>query len=185
MKIFAVYSVVTLEGKTAELKTFREKYDQPYKLHITLKQPVQINEDEVDEVKQILSGLDVAKSKIKLVFDKINGDEKVLMLMAEENSTLMDLQKEVVGLLHKYKSYVDADTMEYEINFKPHITVARDIHEQDMSSVKEQLRGMLPVKAFINSITLAVVNHISPEEALDPNNLTEYRFQHPLTRLVR
>ena len=99
MKIFAIYSVVKTDSKSSELKMFREKYDEPYELHITLKQPVQINENEVDEVKQIFSGLDRPKSRVNIIFNKIRGDEKVLMLDAEENYILMDLHKGILELL--------------------------------------------------------------------------------------
>ncbi len=176
MKIFAIYSVVKTDGKSERLKTFRKNYDELYELHVTLKQPVRINENEVNEVKQIFSRLDKPNSRIDVIFNKIRGDGKVLMLDAEENRTLMDLQKRISGLLKPYNSYVDGDTEQYEIDFKPHITVARNIDEQVISSVKEQLIKILPVEAFIDSLTLAIVDHISPEESLNPNNLTEIKF---------
>ena len=176
MKIFAIYSVVKTDSKSSVLEMFRKKYDEPYELHVTFKQPVQIDEEKVDELKQIFSRLDTPKSRVNIIFNKIRGDEKVLMLDAEENYILMDLQKGILELLSQYNSYVDADTEQYEVDFKPHITVARDIDERSIPLVKQQLEKILPVRAFIDSITLAVVDHISPEESLNPNNLTENRF---------
>ena len=176
MKIFAIYSVVKTDSKSSVLEMFRKKYDEPYELHITFKQPVHIDVSKVDELKQFFSRLDTPKSRVNIIFNKIRGDEKVLMLDAEENYILMDLQKGILELLSQYNSYVDADTEQYEVDFKPHITVARDIDERSIPLVKQQLEKMLPVRSFIDSLTLAVVDHISPEESLNPNNLTVNRF---------
>ncbi len=176
MKIFAIYAVVKGEIKSAELNMFRKKYDEPYELHVTLKQPIQIDENEVDEVKQILSKLDTPKSRINIIFNKMSGDEKVLMVDVDENLIIINLQKEILRILHRYDSYVDAETEQYEIDFKPHITVARDVDAQSLSSIKAQLEKILPLKAFIDSITLAVVDHICPKESLNPDNLTVNRF---------
>jgi len=176
MKIFAVYSVVKFENNQTLLNNFREKYDEPYNAHITFKQPVYTDEAEIDNVKKILSKLHKPKSKIDIKLNSIKESAGLLMLEVKKNEMLADLQNRIMVLLSEHTNYVDATTKQYEINFEPHITVARNINKQNILLVKHELEKILPLKASVNSITLAIVSDISPKESRDHKNLTEYKF---------
>lgn len=116
-----------------------------------------------------------------LVFDNFMCEKELdgkytCMLMAQDNNGLMNFQKQLRENLQRFNRYVDRVTEEYEINFRPHITIGRNINEKNLEEVKSYFKSGYATRALINELVLPIVKSNSIEEAQDPNNLTIYKF---------
>ncbi len=177
MKIFVVYSKVQFDKEPIPFNIFRKKYDEPYEPHITFTQPVYIDDSDVDRIKKLILELNKPKTKLNIKFTHTKESKDLLTIEVEKNEILIDLQNRISSLLSDYGGYVDMDTKQYEINFKPHITIARDVDKRSVSSIdKQSIESLLPLNAFINTVTLVVVDSTASKKPLSPENLTEYKF---------
>ncbi|MBI4599120.1 hypothetical protein HY734_02920 [Candidatus Uhrbacteria bacterium] len=79
MKIFAIYARVVLSEKLSELDAFRQKYNDAYDPHITLKQPCWIEEDRVPELKRAVASffqhLEIPGHRMDLCFEVLLPDQ--------------------------------------------------------------------------------------------------------------
>lgn len=185
MKIFAVYTRLTFTRKPSGLDDFRKKYDKLFEYHITLKQPCFVDENEVEQLKidtaTIFSSLGIPKHKIEVVFDNLEfhhdqNDQTLIMLNARHNDELSMLQNNVREGLGKYDKYVEFKTKEYEDNFRPHITIARNLDGKKLKSALIDLGDDYICEAIINEVVLSIVKEDTPEEAKNSLNMTFYRL---------
>jgi 2'-5' RNA ligase len=184
MKIFAVYANVTLTKKPEWLDGFREKYDERYDFHITLKQPCFINEAEIDRLKESVETffreLKVPNGKIDLVFNamKIDKDKKghTIMLNAKPSGPLIATQRNLRSLLADYTSYVDTRTEDFEKKFVPHITIARHLGDDQFREAMQYMKSDTTCAGEIKEFVLSIVNEISAKEAKNPLNKTIYKL---------
>ncbi|MBI2645088.1 2'-5' RNA ligase family protein [Candidatus Uhrbacteria bacterium] len=180
MKIFALYTNITLTKKPDWLDDFLKKY-QPHGLHVTLIQPRFIKEDDSDEVKRKISQFFAQQTidPMSVVFDEAmyNKDTSgAIMLYARNAKELMRLQKELCEILSEYSSYVDPATEEYEKNFRPHITIGDTIpNEQYQESLKILEEGYM-CEGIIKEVVLAVVKNQTLEEITNPANKIIYKL---------
>lgn len=183
MKIFAVYSVVELIKKPAWLDDFRKKYDKPYDLHITFKQPCWVDEGQVEDLKNKLAVL-INFQKIgalELRFDRIvisteSDGKNCVMIAATENERLRDLQKKVVEALYEYRNYVEAKNEAYENNFMPHITIGREVDSKKWKEQEESIVDDCVCEGKVSEIILSVVNEITVEEAKNLGNMSIFKL---------
>jgi len=180
-KIYAVWCKVNLIKKPDWLDEYRKKYKNLYPHHVTLKQPCFIDESELKDIRSIVSGvldkINFQNHKIKLVFEKVIADkeDKSIMLMAENNSILMDLQYKIRTALRDYNDYCKPETEEYENNFKPHLTITGDVDDIFDEAVKDVGKNTKCV-GEIKEIILSCVKEDTPMEAKNPKNLTIYKL---------
>lgn len=201
MKIFGLYTDITLAKKPEWLDAFLEKY-QPRGLHVTLIQPRTIKEEDIETLKQKVSQFFSTHSgSINIVFDELmyNKEEAGAILVCARNAdTLMKFQKNLCLALSEYKNYVESVGESYEKNFWPHITIGDNIPQQeyeealcmlkDDSGHEEVIDGAIsrltrqPLKkscrceGTINEAVLAIVNDMSTEESNNPTNKTVYQL---------
>lgn len=184
MKIFAIYSNVNLTNKPDWLDEFREKYDKPYEFHITLKQPCYIDENQIselkDKIKNFFDNINMSKNKLEIIFDELlldkDREEMTIMLKANDQSELIKIQKDLNNHLGEYKQYLKPKYQNYEENFIPHITIARNLTEpQELEAMKYLQKGFV-CKGEINSVVLSIVNNNTLEEAKNPKNQNIYYF---------
>lgn len=183
MKIFVVTANVELTHKPTWLDDFRQRYDKPYHYHITLKQPCFVDNDKIDDIKTKLKSLfsdSTLKQKIDMNFDelKVSKDAPggICIMLNATNQQVRKLQNEVVDTLSLYKNYYKTKYEEYEKQFEPHITIARDLNDEAFTAAQKELQGNISCKAVIDKIILTVVNNFGPEEANDPKNQTTYNL---------
>lgn len=182
MKIFVVYAKVELTQKPSWLDAFRIKYDKPYEYHITLKQPCVIEEDQVNDIKNklnnLFSNLKIPNQAISLTFDSLNIPEHTsdicIMIKATNTDQIDKLQHDVVSTLFEYNQYLKTEYKQYEENFEPHITIARNLDETSYSLAAKELEQDYICQGFVNEIVLAVVENPIASEVNDPKNQTVF-----------
>lgn len=199
MKIFGLYTNVTLTKKPEWLDNFLGKY-QPRGLHVTLIQPRTIEENDIEVLKQKVSQfISEHSGPINVAFDEViyNKEEVGAILVCARNAdTLMRLQKDLRLTLSEYNNYAELVGENYEKNFWPHITIGDKIPQQqyeealdllkDDSCHEEVIDGAIsrltrqPLKSdsrcegTISEVVLAIVNDMTTEEANNPLNKTMY-----------
>ena len=180
MKIFAVYTNVTLTQKPDWLDDFRSRYDEPYPYHVTLKMPCDIKEAQVSEIKNLLSKLfSKPGNSIELTFNSLRIDDETsddvcIMIDAEKNDKIIQLQKDVLRTLSKYNQYHKEKYQEYEKDFKPHITIARNLDEHSYAMASTELKQDFRCKGIITEVVLGIVDNLNATEANNPKNQTIY-----------
>ena len=183
MKIFAIYSNIYLTNKPDWLDEFRKKYDKPYEFHITLKQPCYVEEDKIPELKEIvlnfINSSTISSKTIEIIFNEVvfdKDEEGTTIMIKANNESLTQIQKNLCASLLDYTDYVKPKYKNYEENFVPHITIARNLSEaQEGEAIKYLQNGFL-WGGEINSFVLSVVSENTPEEAKNPANQNLYYF---------
>ncbi len=182
MKIFALYTKFDLTSGPPWLDEFRKKYDEPWDLHITLKQPCFIPDGEVGKlrsrVKSFFSELEIPDHVIPVRFEEVfvhhSEDGVTVMVRAERSESLLTLQRNVVGALADYMQYVDPDSRAYEENFDPHITIGRRLSPEQHREASTYLANGCVCEGTIKKVVLSVVKDETLEEGLNPANQTVY-----------
>jgi len=186
-KIYAVYCIVKLTKQPEWLDDFRKKYDEAYDFHITLKQSAYIEEGQLSEIKKKLDGIlnDFAKNKhkITLTFDELLIDENddsdksgYIYLFSKNNSPVDNLQLKIRAGLKDFSDYCHPKSLEYEYDFKPHITIARGLVGNRFKEAVADLKNDYTCEGEITEVVLSCVKEISVEEAHNHNNLTIYKL---------
>jgi 2'-5' RNA ligase len=80
-------------------------------------------------------------------------------------------------LAHDYPSYVTPESQEWEQNFKPHITIARDLSPKRYAAAKNDIGKDFHCTGIIRSVVLVVVENAVPEESNNPKNQTCYTLE--------
>ena len=185
MKIFAVYLSIDLTKKPDWLDDFRKQNNAWFGLHITLIQPRFIEDDQIDHLKarisdflkkERLTSTDKRLSFDKIVFEETAGRKYLFMWFTKENAMLMRLQKDLVSLLKDYDKYTDGSTKEYEMDFRPHITIAEDIDANKKFEVEKLLSSSVACEGIINNLALPIVKDTSKEERENAENITLYQL---------
>ncbi len=125
MKIFAIFANINLSKKPVWLDEFREKYDKPYQLHITLRSPCFVEDDDIPNLKEKLSNFfestEVVNHKIQIDFNEIMKDkeERVTVMLRARCPELIAIQKKLFEYLVDYDKFVKDKYKAYGENFDP------------------------------------------------------------------
>lgn len=179
--IFHVSTDFDLIQKPVWLDNFRAKYDKPYPYHITLKNSTYFDKNDFKKLKNDLGKITKEYKKIKITFDKlfISPSPKgiCIMIKAQQNKTLLKLQKEISKQLSKYGKHTHKAYAKFEKNFKPHITIARYLNPKQLKIAKSELEKNLRCQAIITNFTLTTVQHDLFKEWNNPKNKLYYKLQ--------
>lgn len=181
MKIFYISARVELTKKPEWLDGFREKYDKPYKYHVTLKQPCNIEDDKVEEVKVKFEKLLHAKnqSPITLKFDELFSDKSPsgnCIMINSNDSGLNNFHTEIRETLRGYENYLKPMYEQFEKNFQPHITIARELDENSLAQALREIQDDYYCEGIISELVFLVVSEKNVEQANDPSNQTIYQL---------
>jgi 2'-5' RNA ligase len=186
MKLFAIYSKVTLIEKPPWLDVFYKKYNPSSNgYHVTLKQPCYLKEEDISTVKTQLVALfnsvpvpdhEIILNFNDLVLDKGEGELKTIMIHTEHQPSIHKLQKDILEALSSYREYVHAESEAWEKNFKPHITLASDINRTQYEQALKELGSDYACKGILKDISLIIVENMIPAEADKIENQTIYRL---------
>lgn len=182
MKIFYISARVELTKKPEWLDGFREKYDKPYKYHVTLKQPCNIEDDKVEEVKAKFEELLQTKNMpaITLNFDELVSEKSPSgnCIMINSNAGgLNNFHTEIVETLSEYKSYLKPMYERFELNFRPHITIARELDENSLADALREISADHYCEGVIRELAFLVVSEKNVEQANNLNNQTVYQLK--------
>lgn len=182
MKIFAVYSTLSFTKKPDWLDAFGDKYNYPYTYHVTLKQPTYIQEDEIINVKNILSDIFsepmFPERKIKIVFDKLVIGTPI-MIVATEKGEIGILQNKIVIVLGNYNNFVKPESKNWEKDFKPHLTITTDLDGEKLEQAKRDLGKDVRCEATIEELVLVIAQDMTSSE--DSKEKTIYKLYSKLT----
>lgn len=179
MKIFAIYLRLNLIQKPEWFDNFRQKYSEPVDLHITLIQPRYIDETRVDDIKLKVSnylneskfGTDDKTIKFSnIVCDKEVNGTYTIMLLAENADKVLFIQKGLKELLMDSTEYVDQVTIDYEENFRPHITIGTNIDKNTLDTVQSCFQSNNEVAGVLTDLVIPIVKDTSLQERMDINN---------------
>ncbi len=180
MKIFAIYLRLNLTQKPIWFDEFRLKYDEPYELHITLIQPRYVNEQKVDDLK-LKVGKFLSENKFEesdkvinfdeLVYDQENDGTYTIMLLTKKAQELFNFQKGLREVLKDFTNYVTKENIEYEENFRPHITIGRNIKSEVLNEAKQYFQSGFKVEGTLTELVLPIVKDLSDEERKTPDNM--------------
>ena len=177
MKIFAVYARLNFTKKPDWLDGFIIKYNYPYTYHVTLKQPMYIQEEKIANIKNILTDFfnkfELSEHKIDIVFDKLVIGSPI-MIEATDKREISILQDKIVTALKSYTNFVKPESKDWEEDFKPHITITADLEGEKLEQAKLDIGNDVRCEATIEEIVLSVVDEITPEQANDPKNKTTF-----------
>ena len=185
MKFFALYFRVDLQQKPFWFDDFRSKYDESYDLHVTLIQPRYIEEAEENllrfKVEKFLRENKLSEEDKELVFDKFVCERELdgkytCMLINQSNNSLISFQKRLREDLKRFDKYVDNVTEQYEIDFRPHITIGRNIADKSLEEVESYFKSGYATRALVDELVLPIVENNSIEEAQNPKNLTVFKI---------
>jgi len=178
MKIFAVYFSICLPREPDWLIKFREKYDEPFETHITLKQPCFIAESELPLLKQQLKAFvknnNLKKIPVefsKVVVDESDTEKNIIMLTPKDSVELIALQRKLIKVLSSYNDYFDINTIKYETDFNPHITIAHSVVSQKLEKVLLETPDKFSISGYCDKLVLIIVKEATVKERKDPNNL--------------
>ena len=176
MKILAVYARLNFIKKPEWLDAFRIKYGYPYTYHVTLKQPTYIQEEEIENVKNILadlfSGLKFPNHRIGIVFDKLVIDTPV-MIAATDKEGIDILQDKIVKTLGSYNNLVKPESKNWEEDFKPHITITDDLDAEMLEQAKLDIKEDVRCEAVIEEIVLTVAQDMTSAEGSKDKTIYE------------
>ena len=178
MKIFAIYLRLVLTSKPDWFDDIRNKYSSTSILHITLIQPRYVKENEIQDLKDRVSSV-LSKGEFndkKLIFTNTElwWDEKdseyLLMSFIKENKSVLNLQGNLMEALKDFNNYCDESMKEYELNFKPHLTIANRISLDAKEEIAKLISENFVLDGSITDLVLPIVKDRSVEESEDPNN---------------
>lgn len=179
-KMFNIVAELKLMDKPNWLDSFRKKYDKPYHYHITLKTCTYFNENELENLKFTLKDILKIFNPIKITFNKVfirqASKGGCIMIEADKNEKLISLQKNISEKFSKYGKHISKEHRTYEVNFNPHITIARHLSQEQLIDAKNELKENTHCKAKIKELVLTVANHDSFDEWSNSNNKTYFSW---------
>ncbi len=102
-----------------------------------------------------------------------NGSHAIIVL-AEKNEEIMQLQMDICLAFSDYTNYVDPDTERHQKNFKPHIVISYSIPESEYQKSLEIVKDGCECEGAIHTVILSVIEQRTIEEAKNPANVTVF-----------
>ncbi len=184
MKYFHISAEFDLLDKPAWLDEFRRRYDVAYAYHVTLKNPTEIKDDDVAQMKQdletIIGQAGIEEEPVEVVFDQLKfnctSSSWCIMVMSEGNERLTKLQLVIRETLSKYGANSKPEYESFEKNFDPHLTIGRHLNEKRFEQAKRSLDGPIELKGVLERITLTVVDEQGDDNWTNNDNKAFYRL---------
>ncbi|PIR76279.1 MAG: hypothetical protein COU32_02910 [Candidatus Magasanikbacteria bacterium CG10_big_fil_rev_8_21_14_0_10_42_10] len=177
-KIFHITAQVDLNLYPRWIDIFRETYDKPYPMHISLKTNTYCQEEATTHIKKELKELCKNYTTMHLqfhgIFTKKTDNGWSIMIRAEENTQLLKLQKEISKTFSTYGDHIAKQYAEFELSFIPHITIGRRLSDENFREAQNMIHDDSLATATIQKIVLTIVDNAVFEEWTDPQNKTVF-----------
>ncbi len=184
MKKFATYLKITFTSKPDWFDGFYAKYSQPHEMHITLTQPRDVGESDIEDLKLKISTVlqnFIFKDSDKVftfnicVYDEESDENHTVMLVTQGNELLNTLQKDLRKVVKNFGDCLDPVMEGYEANFRPHLTIGNNISDLEIKEVRTYLsqQDSFP-QGEITELVLVVVENMNLAETKIPENITVF-----------
>lgn len=177
MKIFAIYTSVTVLEKPYWLDGFKREFGDPAEYHITLVQPRFVNDTQIpaltEQVERCIRSTAAGKIPVTFsepVLDRGEPGNGCIMVAAREPSRIRELRDALIAELSGFDDYVQDKYRVYEDDFMPHITIGCDLDTARFDQAAARLPENVLVSAVVEEVVLAVVADQSAEERTNPDN---------------
>lgn len=175
MSLFFVTAQVRLDEQPEWLDGFREHFDDPYPLHVTLKNYTKLEQGTIKDVENKIQMLLSGVSSIPVTFSHLRvaptPKGNCFMIDAEENSELQQIQTYIVRLLQHFGRHLEKRYAQYESNFVPHITIGRNVSPEDTALAEVCLKDSIVCRGVIHAITLTLLK----DDTYDSWKSSEYQ----------
>ena len=179
-KIFNIAVELDLIQKPNWLDDFRVKYDKPYPDHITLKTNTFFDSDDFENLKKDFVDIAQKYKTINVIFDELymglGTKGECIMIKAQINKDLLDLQKEMSDKFSKYGQHITPLHEKFEKDFQPHLTIARQLTTEQLENAKKDLKPDLFCTALVKDLVLTAVENDRFEEWVNVKNKVRHIF---------
>jgi len=177
---FQISADFELKSKPDWLDDFRSKYDLPYDYHITFKAKTHFRSEDIERLKAETKLMAARHQPITVDFDELSiaptSKGWCIMIKARPNEGLLKFQKEISEIFSKYGEIISEERASYEKDFKPHITIARHLTDEQLEKAKSELKDDLTCNAIIKDLVLATVENDVSEQWSKPENRKFYKL---------
>ena len=183
MKYIYISFEFKLENAPEWLNDFRRKYDDPLPFHITLKTISTTPVANLHKIDRFLSTLVSKCRPFDINFNKLytgspTSNGFCIMVKAEPNTALNDLQSEISGFLSRYCEFAKPEYKTFEKNFTPHITIGRHLKQEEYDEALKIFKDKdVELRAILDTLVLKIVDEPEIDSWNDPENHTVYKLQ--------
>ena len=180
-EFFQISADFELRSKPDWLDAYRTKYDLPYDYHMTFKVTTHCRSEDLDKMKAELAEMAENQKPITVVFDELfiapTSKGWCIMVKAQDSPELRGLQKEISDKFAQYGAIINSEREDYEKNFKPHITIARRLTDEQLEQAKSELKPDLACDTVIQNLVLTTVPEDKFEEWSKAENRIFYKLK--------
>lgn len=126
--------------------------------------------------KQPMQSIDLLFTELNIGTNAADG-LSTIMVNAVYNDRLMRLQREIRDAYLSFNMFVENETRTYEENFAPHVNIGRSLDAGAVEEARTLLPENIEIHGVIDTVTLALVDEISPIASRDPKSLTVFSLQ--------
>ncbi len=176
MKYFHISLVFKPKDLPKWLIDFRIKYDKPYPYHLTLKNETEVKERDVELLKKLVRKISTKYflKELEMVFKNVIIKETskgyCIMITAQENSSMRNLQAEIIEETSSFGKVYSAEHAEFEKSFTPHITIGRHLTNRQLLQAEKELPNKICFETKPEKLVLTIVNRPVIEERLREQN---------------
>lgn len=157
------------------LDGFREKYDEVFPYHLSLKRAVEIPESEIADAKEKARDIANHFKPFELTFNELFvGHTKngyTLMVRAENEPVLHALRDQVFTTFKHYDTYYQPQHKGFDADFNPHVTIARHLSDEQLEKAKSEVQEPINIVARIDSLQFEVTPE--PHDVSYPPTVSE------------
>jgi 2'-5' RNA ligase len=177
-KLLSIGAEFDLKKKPDWLDAFRRKYDRPFRYHVTLKTSTYFRSRDLESIKSEVLTITGKYPAMSIIFNKLfigpSPKGMCIMIEAENNTKLTNFQKEISVAISKYGEHLTEQHKNFELNFRPHITIGRELTPAQFNTAKQELKEDLRCEATIEEVVLTTVDRDVFEEWSKASNKTHY-----------
>lgn len=176
MKLYLFVRIdLRITQKPHWLDSFREKYDEVFPYHLSLKRAVEIDASEITSAKEKAFGIASHFKPFELNFRELFvGHTKngyTIMIRAENNPVLRALRDQVYTSFKHYDSYYQPQHKGFDADYNPHVTIARHLSDEQLEKAKSEVQEPLNIVARIDSLQFVVTPE--PHDVSYPPTVSE------------